>query len=169
MNRQKTLERAKAALREKTLWRAKEILQGNISSHGYDSEIFECYGQVLLQMGDTIEAGKYLFLSGFQNPEYHDAIERYLRRFHKTSATDLRANFPRAIRRMEPVKLPTVVIERLRERGLSEDQIRDATEEKKTGESSWDEKLIIGGCLSIFIILLVIIVIGLRTIASWLL
>ena len=168
MSRQKTLERARAALNEGTLWRAKEILQGNISSHGYDPEIFECYGQVLLQMGDTIEAGKYLFLSGFQHPEYHDAIERYLGRFDNTSVTDLRANFPRAIRRMKPVKLPTVVIERLRKRGLSEDQIRDATE-KKAGESSWDEKLIIGGCLFIFIILLVIIVIGLRTIASWLL
>ncbi|GEM_PF-2206091 len=57
-------ERADAAIAAGKLWRAREILQGNIALHGYDQHLFERYGQVLLQLGDAMEAGKYLFLSG---------------------------------------------------------------------------------------------------------
>ena len=54
----------KAALTNNQLWRAKEILQGTIASSGYDPFLFEQYGLILFQMGDLMEAGKYLFLSG---------------------------------------------------------------------------------------------------------
>ena len=124
MSRQKTLEKARIALNECTLWRAKEVLQGNISSHGYDSEIFECYGQILLRMGDNIEAGKFLFLSGARDGEYHDAIERYLRRFKNTIIADLHSNFPRSVRRIQLNKLPPVVIETLKEMGFTDRVIK---------------------------------------------
>ena len=42
-----------AALAEGKLWRAKEILQGNLGTRGYDLELYERLGQVLLEMGDT--------------------------------------------------------------------------------------------------------------------
>ncbi len=169
MTRQKTLERARAALEEGTLWRAKEILQGNISSHGYDPEIFECYGQVLLRMGDDIEAGKYLFLSGVRDKEYLDAINKYLKRFKNTSIADLHSNFPSSIRRIQLEELPPVVFECLREKGFKDQQISDALEEKSATESGWDDKYIfLGGCLLFFIVTLVIFGIGLKTVFSWL-
>ncbi|GJL65952.1 MAG: hypothetical protein NPIRA05_09230 [Nitrospirales bacterium] len=131
MSRQNTLENARAALNEGTLWRAKEILQGNISSHGYDSKIFEYYGQVLLRMGDDIEAGKYLFLSGARDKEYLEPINKFLNRFRNTTISDLQSNFPRSVRRIQLKELPSVVIECLREKGFTDHQISEALEEKK--------------------------------------
>ena len=42
-------------------WRAKEILHRSIKYSGYDVQLFEKLGIVLLQMNDLAEAGKYLF------------------------------------------------------------------------------------------------------------
>ncbi|MGB0909081.1 MAG: DUF6584 family protein [Nitrospirales bacterium] len=147
MSREKTLENARVALDNNILWRAKEILQGNISSHGYDSEIFECYGQVLLRMGDDIEAGKYLFLSGARNEEYVNATNKYLKRFSHTSLANLHSNFPRAIRRLQLRHLPSVVITTLKEKDFTDQQLSEALEEKKTGRSDWKGKVILGGFL----------------------
>ncbi|MDQ3686198.1 MAG: hypothetical protein M3430_11450 [Acidobacteriota bacterium] len=60
----RTLEKAERELAQGNLWRAKEILQGSVSDAGYNIELFEKYGIVLLKMGDLPEAGKFLFLSG---------------------------------------------------------------------------------------------------------
>ncbi len=120
-------------------------------------------------MGDDIEAGKYLFLSGVRDKEYLDAINKYLKRFKNTSIADLHSNFPRSIRRIQLEELPPVVFECLREKGFKDQQISDALEEKSATESGWDDKYIfLGGCLLFFIVTLVIFGIGLKTVFSWL-
>ena len=52
------------AIRKNEHWRAKDRLQGQLSQNIYDPELFESYGFVLLEMNDTMEAGKYFSLSG---------------------------------------------------------------------------------------------------------
>lgn len=92
-------ERVNAALDEGKLWRAKEMLQGNLGTRGYDVELYERYGQLLLQMGDDVEAGRFLFLSGAREPEYAAAIELYIERYKNAGPRALCMTFPYSARR----------------------------------------------------------------------
>jgi hypothetical protein len=73
----------------KRLWRAKEILQGALSTFGYDTDLYEQYGQLLLLMGDDVEAGKYFFLSGVRKPEYREAIALFVNRHARKNPAQL--------------------------------------------------------------------------------
>ncbi|MBL7224225.1 MAG: hypothetical protein ISS72_10250, partial [Candidatus Brocadiae bacterium] len=108
-------ERVDAAIAEGKLWRAKEILQGNLRTRGYDLELYERFGQVLLEMGDTLEAGKYLFLSGVRCPEYDEAIELYLSRYARKAPRNLVGTFPRSARRANVADYPEAVRRVLRD------------------------------------------------------
>ena len=90
----RALQHADRELVAGRLWRAKEILQGSIPNAGYDRELFEKLGVVLLKMGDVREAGRYLFLSSQRKPEYQDAINTFLFRFRKNPRA-LFGSFPR--------------------------------------------------------------------------
>ena len=79
------------------VWRAKESLRGNIRLRGYDFELYERYGKLLLDIGEMSEAGKYLFLSGQRSPEYEEAISLYLAR-HIPNPEYMYFSFPRAAR-----------------------------------------------------------------------
>ena len=57
------------------IWRAKELLRGNIAGGRVDPPLLEEYGRLLDSVGDRVEAGKYLFLSGVRSPAYDAAIE----------------------------------------------------------------------------------------------
>ncbi len=98
----RTLENAERELAKGNLWRAREILQGSIPNAGYDCELFEKLGTVLLRMGDLPEAGRFLFLSGRREPVYDQAIQIFLWKHRKDLPRDLFATFPR------PAKLPTL-------------------------------------------------------------
>ncbi len=99
MTKDDTFARVDKAIANGSLWKAKEILQGNVSlAHGYRPDFYEKYGQLLLQMGDLIEAGKYLFLSGKRLPNYEEAISLYLKRFSKSNSHTLLFTFPKASR-----------------------------------------------------------------------
>jgi len=97
----RTVETAQQESVKGNLWRAREILQGSIPNAGYDCELFERLGIVLLRMGDLPEAGRFLFLSGRREPLYNQAIQIFLRK-HRKDFRDLFATFPR------PAKLPTL-------------------------------------------------------------
>lgn len=75
------IERAEREISNGNLWRAKEILHKSVGHSGYKSEIYEKLGNVLLQMSDLAEAGKYLFLSGVRKPEYERAIKIFLQQY----------------------------------------------------------------------------------------
>jgi Family of unknown function (DUF6584) len=90
----RALEHADRELGAGRPWRAKEILQGSIPNAGYDRELFEKLGVVLLKMGDLREAGRYLFLSSRREPAYGEAISIFLFR-HKKNPRALYSSFPR--------------------------------------------------------------------------
>ena len=77
------IERANKAIQEGQLWRAKEILSGNIGIREFEPELYQHYGELLLKIGDLIEAGKYLFLSGVRKPEYNESINLYVKKHTK--------------------------------------------------------------------------------------
>ena len=90
-------DRVDEAIAQGEVWRAKEILRGNIRLRGYDVDLFERYGRLLLEIGEMSEAGKYLFLSGRRSPEYEQAISVYLER-HMPNPEQMYFSFPRVAR-----------------------------------------------------------------------
>jgi len=94
------------AISEGKLWRAKEILQGRVCNSFYDPTLYEKYGGLLLQMGDLIEAGRWLFLSGKRAPEYQTAIELYLQRHGKHGWATLKSSIPKYIRELPLTQFP---------------------------------------------------------------
>jgi hypothetical protein len=110
-------DKLETALAAGELWRAKEILSGRIGSTAFDPALYERYGALLLQMGDKVAAGKFLFLCGSRRPEYDEAIGLFLRKYSKTGWRDLLASFPASARREPWSRLPVNVRDELRTRG----------------------------------------------------
>ncbi|MCY4527822.1 MAG: hypothetical protein OXD46_02170 [Chloroflexi bacterium] len=90
-------DRVDEAISQGEVWRAKEILRGNVRIRGYDFDLYERYGRLLLDIGETSEAGKYLFLSGRRLPQYEEAVAVYLGR-HVPNPEHMYFSFPRAAR-----------------------------------------------------------------------
>ena len=90
-------DRVDDAIQRSEVWRAKEILRGNVRLRGYDVDLYERYGRLLLDVGEISEAGKYLFLSGWRSPKYEKAISVYLER-HVPNPEHMYFSFPRAAR-----------------------------------------------------------------------
>ena len=111
-------ERVNAAVQRGQVWRAKELLRGNIGSGSYDSPLYERYGQLLLDLGEAHEAGKYLFLSGRRRPEFDEAIKVYLSRHPQDRPEVLYYSFPSAARFRQIARYPLAVRRVLEERGL---------------------------------------------------
>ncbi len=111
-------QRVDEAVQRGEVWRAKEILRGNIGSGSYDSQLYERYGILLTELGELVEAGKYLFLSGRRRPEYAQAIHVYLSRHPANRPEVLYYSFPNAARFREIHRYPLDVRRTLEERGL---------------------------------------------------
>ena len=101
-------DRVDQAIERGAGWRAKEILRGNIRVRGYDVDLYERYGRLLLDVGEISEAGKYLFLSGRRAAEYEDAISVYLTR-HIPNPEHMYYSFPRAARLSDIEEYPEEV------------------------------------------------------------
>ena len=129
-------QRVDEAIKRGEAWRAKEILRGSIRSHGYDIELYQRYGRLLLDLQDKLEAGKYLFLSGNRQPEYKPAIELYLSRIKGDS---LYYSFPRSARLREVSDYPEPVRSDLERVGyrVPKRQWDDEGEESSLGLGCW--------------------------------
>jgi uncharacterized protein DUF6584 len=103
------LARVDAEVAGKRLWRAKEIIRGNIANAWPHPEVVERYGQVLLDMGDELEAGKYLWLSGVRIKQYEKPVALFLSRHGRHGAKNLLAQLPKTLKRVEFDQLPTEV------------------------------------------------------------
>jgi hypothetical protein len=112
------VDKLQAALDTGQLWRAKEILAGRIGSADFSPELCEQFGKLLLQMGDDLQAGKYLFLSGVRLTEYESAIRLYVRRYSRAGWQSLLGSFPAAARRAVWADMPQTVKNELREAGV---------------------------------------------------
>lgn len=117
----KTLARVDQAMADGELWRAKQILQGCIATKAYLPALYERYGQVLLQMGDTVEAGRHLFLSGSRRPEYEHAIALFRAKHGNVPARQLFASFPRRAKLTRIDDYPDALAHELRALGLPDD------------------------------------------------
>ena len=131
MPKQSLYQRVDEAIERGETWRAKEILRGNVGSGSYDSQLYERYGKLLLDLGELVEAGKYLFLSGRRRPEYDKAIDVYLSRHPESRPELLFRSFPSGARFRELHRYPLEVRRTLEERGLPQyfaDVQRERTE-----------------------------------------
>ena len=112
------IDRLTEALAAGHLWRAKEILGGRVGSQPYTPELYEQFGLLLLRMGDDLQAGKFLFLSGLRHPEYQAAIDLYIQRFSSAGWQSLLSTFPSAVRRASWSDLPALVRQELVQAGV---------------------------------------------------
>jgi hypothetical protein len=113
----RTIERARTEIERGRLWRAKEILQGSVRTLGYNPELYEEYGRLLLRMGESPEAGRVLFLSGARKAEYEEPIHLYLGKYGQSPARLFRS-FPQRARLVVLATYPKTVENELRERGF---------------------------------------------------
>src|SRR5687768_8620328 len=110
-------EDVQAEIESGRAWRAREILSGRIGSGaGYDTTLFEQYGNVLLLTGELYLAGKYLFLSGERNERYEEAISLFVSR-QRGGWRDTVGRFPNRARLKELADFPPAVREELEKLG----------------------------------------------------
>ena len=139
---------------EGNLWRAKEILQGSIANAGYDCDLFERLGAVLLLMGDLPEAGRFLFLSDRKKPEYEQAIQIFLKKYGKNWRVLLRT-FPRVARLSKLSDYPEGVRSQLAQFGVPDVLKKDPvlisgySETLKSKVIAW---LVVGSILAVMLL-----------------
>lgn len=146
------------------LWRVKEILQGRISGRGFDPRLYEQLGFVLLQMGDLLEAGKFLTLAGVLEPEYDAAITLFKERNGRRHWTSVLGQFPASARSVPFSELPPNTQQFLRDRGYPEtrqsqvlsrafSEVQAERSRKRSRRDKWKGPL---GCGCFLFILMVI-------------
>ena len=152
-----TIEKARAELAAGNNWRAKEIIRSSLGNYGYSSKLYRFYGEILLLMGDELQAGRYLFYSVDEpNTKERDAIELFLERHGGKNFMALLAAGP-TIHAKSLSDLPSFSRERLAELGAPENLER-ATKSDNLG---W---LWLSGCLLVVLIGAILVVIGAITV-----
>ncbi len=117
-------EKVEKEIAEGRLWRAKEMLQGGVK-HGYDTELLERYGRLLLQMRDDLEAGRYLFLSGVRKEEYQEAISLFLSKYKSKNIDGVWNAFPKGVRDTGYEDYPENVINELEVLGFRKRSVQN--------------------------------------------
>ena len=158
-------EKADKEIKADNLWRAKEILSGNLGNLGYDHKLYEKYGELLDKMGDKIEAGRYLFLSGKVQSE---SISLFLKKHSKKDPRNLIGTFPKAARLKNIDDYPDSVARKLKELGIKTEDLKQHSQYGSDYKESFFDKLIPLGCAGGFIFVAICAVIGLYTIGKWL-
>jgi len=150
-------------------WRAKEIVRGTISNAWPHPDVVERYGQLLLSLGDEVEAGKYLWLSGVRTAAYEPAIALFLTRYGQQGRAVLLAQFPRSLRRLAFDQLPTEVRRELHALGVRGNDfgVRRRGLHSPPATSRWKEWVAIAIGLGFVVCVIVGAVVGLQTIANW--
>lgn len=158
-SRARVFERSDRELEAGRIWRAREILEGSLPTFGYDPELYERLGRVLLRMGDLPGAGRFLFLSGARADEYREAIDLFRRRHSKA----ILAAFPRAARGCPRSRLPPAVADELRELGVPE---RPEPATPFFGPTRWRDRLVAVGCAGSVLTVGAVLVAGVIKIAE---
>ena len=152
-----TIGKARVELAAGNHWRAKEIIRSSLGNYGYSPELYRFYGEILLSMGDELQAGRYLFYSVDEpKVEERDAIELFLDRHGGKNFKALLAAGP-TIHAKSLSDLPSFARERLAELGAPENLER-ATKSDNLG---W---IWLSGCLLVVLVVAVLAVIGAITV-----
>ena len=158
------------AVDEGKLWRAKEILSGRIASSEFSPELYEQYGSILLAMGDELEAGKYLFLSGAGDPDYAHAVDLYLARNRKVEGRQFLASFPARLHKVPFGGLPDRVRRELETRGVSSrlERPAEALRNPLPARVQIQRSLLAFGCLTALLLCALAMLLGFRAMLLWL-
>ena len=151
-------------------WRAKEIVRGSLSQAWPHPEVLERYGQLLLSLGDEMEAGKHLWLSGVRTAAYEPAIELFLRRHRRHGREALLGQLPKSFRRVAFNQLPTEVRRELSSLGIRESDFGKSARTRPVviGRSRWTRRTAAIFALGFLICVIVGAGVGFRTILRWL-
>ncbi len=162
---EEVLQRVEKALADGKVWRAKEILRGNIGSRGYSPLLYERYGQLLLGLAEDYEAGRYLFLSSQRHDEYRGAIDLYLSRARKIPPKAVASGFPQGARLGNVSAYPEPLRTELRKLGVTYVQ----RHRRAPAPRAKTNALTSAGCFLIALALILLSVVGLLSTISWLL
>jgi hypothetical protein len=110
-------ERVEDAIRSGELWLAKDRMAGRLALRRFSANEHELYGWILLQMGDLLEAGRHLWCSCADRPEYSEAVAIFLARFGDRPWSEFRMELPGRVRAAIPSGLPQELLIRLQQRG----------------------------------------------------
>jgi hypothetical protein len=160
------LERIDAEIADGRPWRAKEILRGRLAGVWPGPVVSERYGQLLASMGDHLEAGKFLFLSGVREPQYEGHIALFLRRYTRSGPDNLVAQFPKSFRRERFITLPPQLQNDLKALGVREDAFGERVQVSHPS-SRWGNFVATAGGLLILVFLIVGIGVGFRQVVLW--
>ena len=161
----KTIANAKAELDLNRKWRAKEIISSSLISYDYNEELFAFYGEILLSMEDTLQAGRYLFFSKENlNEEEQHAVDIFIERHSSDGFKSLILNLPD--RKESLHLLPDYVQSRLIHYGAPKESFDQLNEHHKQDDDMDGTCLIIG--LGLLVGFLVSAISGLITIFKWL-
>jgi hypothetical protein len=153
--------RAASEVASGRLWRAKELLRAAAAQSDYDADLYEQFGTVLLAMGDNLEAGRWLFLSGRRDAEYEPAIALFLERHSRHGGVRLYASFPAGARLGGPSHYPPPLCDELRELGVPEDSPPGSAVAPLDARQSWVTSILTAvGCTGCFAYLAVSVVVG---------
>lgn len=150
------------------LWKAREILRGAIRTHPTEVRILEAYGVLLDCLGDRVEAGKYLFLSGRRGTDVEEAIALFISRHGKGHLSNLTRQFPSGVRTAGLDSLPPVVAADLEALGLPSSERPDASMQERMAPSNWEGSLTLIGCFVVVVVLGVSALVGFFVIIDWL-
>jgi hypothetical protein len=161
-----TIQRAKRESASGRLWRAKEILGSSIPEYGYSPDIFMAYADVLLAMGDDLDAGRFYLLSIDQPDSRQERVMRmFLQRHKSESWRQLLSHFPNAARISKRDSYPVFLRNHL--------SVLDAPEFLTSGNktvsppSFADTWLIPLGCIVVAVSAAICTIVGAYTIATW--
>lgn len=160
-----TIANAKTEIAKGRSWRAKELLTSSIGNYGYSKDIFAALGSVLLQMGDDLEAGKYLLLT-VDTPSSKElaAINLFLERYAKLKYPALLCKFPLSARLDNRDNYPTFFRDHLTRIGAPKNLQKNSLTKRET----IIDRLCIAGALFIFLGIVICAFVGALTILKWL-
>lgn len=149
-------------------WRAKELLRTAVGHSAFDPELYEQYGTVLLTMGDTLEAGRWLFLSGRRDAEYEPAVTLFLERHGRRGGARLYESLPAAARLGGPDQYPPPLCDELRALGVPADAAPGEAAAAPDVREGWVSGVLTAvGCGGCFVYLIVSGIVGGVVVGRW--
>ena len=160
--------RVEKEIRQGRGWRAKEILAGHIGNDDYDPELYALYGRVLRRLGDEVEAGKYLFLSGEVQGDEQQAVALFLARCGPGEM--LHASFPARARNLRIRYYPDSVRAELEARNYG-GGTRSPQDPPELPSEPTDliEAILGAGCAIAFLLWMLFTFVGAWTVIQWIL
>ncbi|MCP4594313.1 MAG: hypothetical protein GY842_26590 [bacterium] len=161
------LERAQEDIEQGHYGLARQRLTSYLVSKGYDAELVAKIAQLSYDMHDVHQAGRYWLVSEAEGEHVDEAIALFVKR--SGSVPSLVVNqLPRVLRLPSFQDYPEAVRRRISSLGLEGLICMDARKREGADSGVWGDRLMLVGCLTVTVLLVVVFLIGLGTIIRWL-